>query len=75
MFIIAEVKDKSPFGWRNPYSRQHQWDICQRVGDMISIHTDPRWGGSWEWLSEACLTSEKPILAKGLPTGKYFVNE
>jgi hypothetical protein len=65
MLIIAEVKDKSPFGWRNPLARERQWELCQRVGDMVSVHTDPRWGGSWEWLRKACLQSTKPILAKG----------
>lgn len=33
---------------------------------MISIHTDPRWGGSFELLAKARQLTDKPILAKGI---------
>ena len=64
--IIAEVKTESPFG----YSSQKSWDelfgIADSVGDMISIHTDSRWGGSFDLISKARALTEKPILAKGI---------
>lgn len=63
--IVAEVKDKSPFGFKNPYSRLKQLEICEKYGDIISIHTDSRWGGSLEWLKTARQLTTKPILAKG----------
>jgi indole-3-glycerol phosphate synthase len=64
--IIAEVKTCSPFG----YSTNATWDelftIASHVGDMISIHTDPRWGGSFDLITKAKSLTSKPILAKGI---------
>lgn len=64
--IIAEVKTKSPFG----YVSEKNWDelfaIAADIGDIISIHTDPRWGGSFELLEKARGLTKKPILAKGI---------
>ncbi|MAJ97292.1 MAG: hypothetical protein CMI56_01585 [Parcubacteria group bacterium] len=36
------------------------------MGDIISIHTDSRWGGSFELLEKARGLTDKPILAKGI---------
>lgn len=64
--VVAEVKDRTPFN--ATYSapdRYVQLRICEDVGDIISIHTNPLWGGSWEWLTEVCMLTTKPVLAKG----------
>ncbi len=63
--IVAEVKERSPFGFVNPLPRIEQLRLCESVGDVISIHTNELWGGSWEWLQEARKLTNKPILAKG----------
>ncbi|MCA9309232.1 hypothetical protein KC973_02550 [Candidatus Saccharibacteria bacterium] len=64
--LIAEVKTRSPFG----YVSQRSWDelfkTANKHGDIISIHTDPRWGGSLELVAKARALSTKPILAKGI---------
>lgn len=64
--IIAEVKTQSPFG----YTAHKTWDelfvIAEKVGDILSIHTDPRWGGSFDLIKKAKSLTEKPILAKGI---------
>lgn len=69
--VVAEVKDKSPFGFENPYSRLKQFEICEKYGDIISIHTDSRWGGSLDWLKIAKQLTTKPILAKGFHEGSW----
>ena len=64
--IIAEIKTSSPFG----YTSQKTWDelfaIANSVGDTLSVHTDPRWGGSFELLQKARSKTNRPILAKGI---------
>ena len=64
--IVAEVKDRTPFdpNYKVP-DRYVQLKICEEVGDIISIHTNPLWGGSYEWLAEVCKRVKKPVLAKG----------
>ena len=64
--IIAEVKTQSPFGYKSEKSWDELFEIANTVGDMISIHTDPRWGGSFELLQKARSLTDKPILAKGI---------
>lgn len=64
MLKIFEVKEKSPFGWESRFSKYHMLKVCE-TGDIISIHTNPLWGGSFEWLEEARSLTNKPILAKG----------
>lgn len=66
MQIIAEVKTQSPFGYQSHESWDHLFEIACQVGDMISVHTDPRWGGSFELLERACRLTKKPVLAKGI---------
>ncbi len=63
--IIAEIKTKSPFGWKSELSFDALLEIAVRIGDVIAIHTDPRWGGSFELLREVARAIRKPILAKG----------
>ncbi len=64
--LILEVKTLSPFGFRS----QKPWDelfaLAERHADMISVHTDPRWGGSLDLIRKARRLTKKPILAKGI---------
>src|SRR5262249_23380508 len=64
--IIAEVKTKSPFGFVSQRSWDELFQIADKVGDIISIHTDPRWGGSFDLITRARTLTKKPILAKGI---------
>ncbi len=66
MQIIAEVKTLSPFGWRSDKSWDELFELANEIGDIISVHTDPRWGGSFELIKEARKMTSKPILAKGI---------
>lgn len=63
--IIAEVKPISP-SFRSEHSWEYLFELANRVGDIISIHTDVRWGGSFDLLKRAREMSDKPILAKGI---------
>ncbi len=64
--IIAEVKTKSPFGYTSDKTWDELFAVVNMVGDIISIHTDPRWGGSFELITYAKARTQKPILAKGI---------
>jgi len=64
--LIAEVKTASPFGWRSSYSWEELFAIAATHGDLISIHTDPRWEGSMDLVRKARAQTDKPILAKGI---------
>ena|SRR3989338_1600476 len=66
MQIIAEVKTESPFGFRSSKSWDELFEIAEHIGDIISVHTDARWGGSFALLEHARAMTKKPILAKGL---------
>ncbi len=63
---IAEVKTHSPFGWKSEKSYEELFDVANKVGDIISIHTDTRWGGSYDLIRRAKMLTNKPILAKGI---------
>lgn len=64
--IIAEVKTKSPFGWSSDKTWGELLLIAEPVADILSIHTDSRWGGSFDLIKKAKKLSSKPILAKGV---------
>ncbi len=64
--FIAEVKTLSPFGWRASKSWQELLEIANMHGDWISVHTNPRWGGSFRLLNHACSHTNKPVVAKGM---------
>lgn len=64
--FVAEVKTESPFGYRSEHTWNYLFEQASRFGDMLSIHTDPRWGGSFDLLAQARRRTEKPILAKGI---------
>ncbi len=66
--IIAEVKTQSPFGFKSEKTWDELFHLAERVGDTLSIHTDPRWGGSFELVKKARGRTQKPILAKGIHT-------
>jgi indole-3-glycerol phosphate synthase len=66
MKIIAEVKTHSPFGWKSNRSWDYLFKLADRIGDIISIHTDPRWNGSFDLVKKAKEMTDKPILAKGI---------
>ncbi len=64
--VIAEVKTCSPFGFISSKSWDELFAIAEKNGDMLSIHTDARWGGSFDLVRKARSLSKKPILAKGI---------
>lgn len=64
--IIAEVKTKSPFGFKSDRTWDEIFTLANSVGEIISIHTDPRWGGSFDLIKKARRLTDKPILAKGI---------
>ncbi len=66
--IIAEVKTSSPFGWRSPLTWDELFELANEYGDIISVHTDPRWGGGFDLVTKARSLTKKPILAKGIHT-------
>lgn len=66
MLIIAEVKTHSPFGWESTKSWDELFQIANRIGDMLSVHTHPRWNGSLDLIRRARSLTDKPILAKGI---------
>jgi indole-3-glycerol phosphate synthase len=64
--LILEVKTLSPFGFRSEKSWDELFALAEKHADMISIHTDPRWGGSFDLIRKARRLTKKPILAKGI---------
>jgi len=65
-FLIAEVKTKSPFGYESEKTWEELFKIADSAGDMLSIHTNPYWGGSFEDITRAKEGSDKEVLAKGI---------
>ena len=63
--FIAEIKTKSMFGFESKYSRNTLIDTALNYGDWISVHTDPRFGGSFDDIYLLRKETKKPILAKG----------
>jgi len=64
--VVAEIKQRSPFdGWVNPLRWREQLEICESVANVISVHTNPLWGGSWRHLEAVANTTSLPVLAKG----------
>jgi indole-3-glycerol phosphate synthase len=73
--FIAEVKTKSPFGYSSEKNWEELFQIASEFGDLISIHTDSRWGGSFELLEKARGMTNKPILAKGIHDSDFAIIE
>ena len=65
--FVAEVKIKSPFAKLDrPKAFDRLIRKAHRYGDMVSIHTDPKWAGKFEHITYASRYGSKPILAKGI---------
>lgn len=73
--IIAEVKTESPFGFKSEKTWQELFEIANKFGDIISIHTDPRWGGSFDLIRKAKQLTNKKILAKGIHATDQEIEE
>lgn len=73
--IIAEVKTQSPFGWKSDKNWDELFQVANEIGDIISIHTDIRWGGSFDLLKKARALTNKPILAKGIHDNDSLVQQ
>ncbi|MES3005784.1 MAG: hypothetical protein V4664_02445 [Patescibacteria group bacterium] len=73
--IIAEVKTQSPFGFKSNKSWDEIFAVANEIGDIISIHTDPRWGGSFDLIRKAKTMTTKPILAKGIHATDMEIQE
>lgn len=73
--FIAEVKTTSPFGYVSSNSWDELFEYANEYGDMISIHTDERWGGSFKLLARASARTSQPILAKGIHATDQEVEE
>lgn len=73
--IIAEVKTQSPFGFRSDKTWDELFVIANAIGDIISIHTDGRWGGSFDLVRKAKGMTDKPILAKGIHATDDLIRE
>ena len=55
----------SMFGFKTKYLRNTLIDVALNYGDWISVHTDPRFGGSFDDIYFIRQKTDKPILAKG----------
>ncbi len=64
--FIAEIKLKSPYGFKSKYSFEGLTRLAIQYGDIISVHTNPLWGGCYEALEYVRRLTDKPILAKGI---------
>ncbi len=64
--VIAEVKTQSPFGFKSSKTWDELFELANKTGDIISVHTDVRWGGSFDLIKKARGLTSKPILAKGI---------
>ncbi len=73
--IIAEVKTKSPFGFESTLGWEELFKLAEIVGDIISIHTDSRWGGSFDLISKARKMTSKKLLAKGIHSKDEEINK
>lgn len=63
--FIAEIKTRSPFGYQSPETWATLFEYAFHYGQGISVHTDPRFGGSFEEIALVRALTSKFILAKG----------
>lgn len=73
--FIAEVKTQSPFGYESETRWEDLFSLADEVGDMISVHTNPLWGGSMDLIRRAKGMTDKPILAKGIHQDDESIKE
>ncbi len=71
--IIAEVKTESPFGFKSEKNWRSLFDTANNIGDIIAIHTDKKWGGSFDHIKKARSLTDKYILAKGIHKQDYQI--
>lgn len=64
--FVAEVKTESPFGFKSKKRWWELFEIANKHGDMLSIHTHSQWGGRYNDILEARSETDKKILAKGI---------
>ncbi len=74
MKFIAEIKMQSPFGFKSKHRWDELCDLAIKHGDIISVHTNPKWGGSFNDIRRVKNITNKPILAKGLHLHDWEVN-
>lgn len=74
--IVAEVKTKSPTRKDLTGDVEESLILAAEVGDIISRHTHPKWGGSFE---DVRVTKEKYpnnlVLAKGMHPSDSHIDE
>ena len=63
--FVAEAKFKSPFNPEFNVDPRIATRHAIKYGDIVSVHTNPLWGGSYEALAYVRDRTDKPILAKG----------
>ena len=73
--LVAEIKTKSPFGFSSDESWDELAEAAIHFGDIISVHTDPKWGGSFDLIEKVRAMTDKPILAKGIHSNDEEVRE
>ena len=73
--LMAEVKTLSPFGHASDKPWEALFALANAHGDIISIHTDKRWGGSMDLIRQARKMTERPILAKGIHSSDDLIRE
>lgn len=66
--FIAEVKTRSPFGFRSEHSWEDLFEIAAEHGDAVAVHTENRWGGDFDRVREARekLPRRRLVIAKGI---------
>lgn len=72
--FIAEVKTESPFGFKSERNWADLLDLAIEHADIVAVHTDERWGGSFGQLAAAAeqirrirIDERRPLLlAKGI---------
>ena len=73
--LVAEIKTKSPFGFSSHKSWDELAEVAIHFGDIISVHSDPKWGGSFDLIEKVRGMTDKPILAKGIHSKDEEVRE
>lgn len=78
--FIAEIKTRSPFGFKSNYDSYSLQMMAMEHGDMISIHVDPLWGGNVGYIGymKKQLRDNrihKPLIAKGLHLSDQSIEE
>jgi hypothetical protein len=69
--FIAEIKTESPYGYKSDKGWEELFDIAEEIGDVVAVHTNYLWGGSFDLLRYVCKHSSKPVLAKGIHVHEF----